>query len=445
MKLNIRRVVLLSAFSRLVCIFISFFVNDIFSGLRNTGILNLYLDNESKKYQNTITWKFVKSFINWDGEYYLRVSYFGDYEYEHQHAFFPLYPMMVNVISRLFYKLSESKIIINMIVGVFLSNMAFIIASVGLYLFQCELNKRIKVKNVVFPGVSTLFFIFPSSNIFNSAMYSESLFACFNFWSAFFILKAEHYSKKNGFYSFKNIIYLISSVLFMSFTSGVRSNGILNSIPLFLYFLATTPTPSRNLSNITPFFIHWSIAFTLFITSISPFLAYLTFSYLRYCTNLNIPRPWCYKQIPNIYSFVQGEYWNNGPFNYWKIQKIDRFIIVIPCITVSFMSLSMFLKYSKKNKFSENIRATINNVLQNFNNASTFIGYAFQIYFLLLSIPIFGYIEVLIRLLNCIPVFFTFTGYFYNSYPKYSKYILLFQIFSFIFGNIWFPNFLPWT
>ncbi|KAH8741229.1 multi-pass transmembrane protein [Cryptosporidium ryanae] len=434
MKLNIRRVVLLSLLSRLVCITLSFLVNDLFSGIRNTGILSLHLDVNSKKYQDTAIWKFLKSFINWDGEYYLRVSFFGDYEYEHQHAFFPLYPLMVNLLSKLLYNLSESKIIINMIVGVFLSNLAFVIASAGLYLFQCELSKRIKMKDVVFPGISTLFFIFPSSNIFNSAMYSESLFACFNFWSALFILKAEHYSNNNGFYSPKNVVCLTASVTLMAFTSGIRSNGILNSIPLFLYFLSTTPLPSKNFSRIALFLVHWLIAFISFVISVSPFLAHLTFSYLRYCINPTSPRPWCHKFIPDIYSFVQSEYWNNGPFNYWKIQKIDRFIIVMPYIIVSLASLNIFLRYSKEN-----------NLFKGFNNALVFIGYAIQIYFLLLTISVSGYIEVLLRLFNCIPAFFTFIGYFYRNYPKYSKYILAFQIFSFIFGNIWFPNFLPWT
>ncbi|EAZ51551.1 multi-pass transmembrane protein [Cryptosporidium parvum Iowa II] len=440
MKTTIGRVIFLAICSRLLCIFISFLTNDLFSTIRNTGILHLYLDNNQNS-QNTVTWKLFKSFINWDGEYYLRISYYNDYEYEHQHAFLPLYPILVNQISKIVSGINKTSILVNMIVGTIISNLAFVLASVGLYLFQCELFYKMKIKNVVFPGISTLFFLFPSSNIFNSSMYTESLYSCFNFWGAFLILKAESNSHKFGFFSIKNFIYLILSVLCMSVTCGIRSNGILNSIPLFFYFVSTSPS----IKNILKFILHWSIAFIMFISTIFPFLAYLIYSYFRYCVYISESRPWCKSLIPNIYSFVQDEYWSNGIFNYWRIEKFDKFILIIPFILVTIYSIKIFfIKRSKKDK--NNVFSIIYQILDHFQHCYSVFGYFFQIYFLLISILLYGYVEVIIRLFNCIPLYFTLMGYFFqNQNPKLSNLLLIYQIFTFIFGSIWFPNFLPWT
>lgn len=440
MKLNIGRVVILAIFSRLLCVLISFLTNDLFSSIRNTGILHLYLDN-SQNSQNTLIWKIFKSFINWDGEYYLRLSYYNDYQYEHQHAFLPLYPILVNQISKFVTNFNKASILVNMVVGTLLSNLAFVIASVGLYLFQCELFSKIKIKNVVFPGISTIFFIFPSSNIFNSSMYTESLYSCFNFWGAFFILKAESKSHKFGFFSIKNFTYLVLSVFCMSTACGIRSNGILNSIPLFFYFVSTSP----RIGNVLSFIIHWFIAFIMFILTILPFLIYLIYVYFRYCVNIPVSRPWCQYLIPNIYSFVQDEYWGNGIFNYWRIEKLDKFIVIIPFILVTIYSIKIFfIKKSRKDK--TNMFSTIYQIFDHFQQCYSVLGYFFHVYFLLVSILLYGYVEVIIRLFNCIPIYFTLMGYFFqNQNPKISNYLLIYQIFTFIFGNIWFPNFLPWT
>lgn len=433
---------LLAVCSRLLCVTISFLVNDLFSGVRNTGILHLHLD-ESQASQNTLAWKLFKSFINWDGEYYLRISYYNDYEYEHQHAFFPLYPMLVGQISRLVSGLSRAGILVNMVVGTLLSNVSFVVASVGLYLFQCELFSRIGKKDVVFPGTATLFFLFPSSSIFNSSMYTESLYSCFNFWGAFFILRAESSSHRFGFFSSRNLAYLLSSVLCISATSGIRSNGILNSIPLFFYFASTSP----RIGSLLQFALHWSIAFFAFMSAVLPFLLYLALVYLRYCVSTSAPRPWCRSLVPNVYSFVQDEYWNNGMLNYWRVEKLDKFLLIVPLVAVAIYSLRIFqASPPRKDEKAGGPSSVLREAIDGFQHCYSALGYFLQVYLLLVSILLYGYVEVIIRLFNCIPIYFTLMGYFFQSQSlKISNCLLAYQIFTFIFGSIWFPNFLPWT
>ncbi len=43
----------------------------------------------------------LQAFSHWDGIYFLRIAKMGFYEYEHFHAFFPLYPIWIRWVSQL--------------------------------------------------------------------------------------------------------------------------------------------------------------------------------------------------------------------------------------------------------------------------------------------------------------------------------------------------------
>lgn len=46
------------------------------------------------------------------------------------------------------------------------------------------------------------------------------------------------------------------------------------------------------------------------------------------------PREWCSNTIPQIYTFVQGRYWNVGFLRYWRIEQIPNFILGAPPLLV---------------------------------------------------------------------------------------------------------------
>ncbi|OII71053.1 mannosyltransferase domain-containing protein [Cryptosporidium andersoni] len=363
---SIKRIVILSIISRAICMFVAYSSNGIFTdNIRNTSSITLLYNNQNllHLYQNTKKWRFLSSFINWDAEYYLRLAYVKDYHFEHQHAFLPIYPWFIRKICQIFLSDQNINSIHLIYSGIIVNNISFIIAAIGLFMFQITLLSRYPDSNIVYPGLAVLLYIFPTSNIFNSSLYTESLYSCVSFWGAYFLLNAEIYCHKEGFFKIKNLSFLIIGIIMYSISSGIRSNGIFNSFPLFFYFLSTS-IPFK-LSNIKRIIIHWISAFISFIAVIFPFTLY--------CVLSDIVRPWCNSKFPNIYSFVQSEYWGSYLFNYWKLQKVDKFLWIIPT-----------------------------------------------------TVPI---------VVSSISIIF----------PSYSSILLFYHIFTFIFGNMWFPNFLPWT
>lgn len=42
---------------------------------------------------------------------------------------------------------------------------------------------------------------------------------------------------------------------------------------------------------------------------VTPLIAYLSWSYMRYCVGNESKPEWCDAMIPDIYSYVQAKYW----------------------------------------------------------------------------------------------------------------------------------------
>lgn len=49
---------------------------------------------------------------------------------------------------------------------------------------------------------------------------------------------------------------------------------------------------------------------------------------------------WCFYRVPNIYGYVQKQYWDVYLFGSWRVSRLDRFAVSLPCY-----SMSVFLMY----------------------------------------------------------------------------------------------------
>ena len=46
------------------------------------------------------------------------------------------------------------------------------------------------------------------------------------------------------------------------------------------------------------------------------------------------PRPWCDGSVlPNMYGFIQGEYWGVGPFKYYQLKQVPQFLFAAPMLS----------------------------------------------------------------------------------------------------------------
>src|SRR5687768_4378660 len=103
-----------------------------------TNVLVTNYDTSSTVNTNASTlWnQITSSFANWDSIYFVRIAKMGFYEYEHFHAFFPLYPFVMRYTSKLFIPLMEENVAI-VLSGIIIANASFIFSVIILYKLTC--------------------------------------------------------------------------------------------------------------------------------------------------------------------------------------------------------------------------------------------------------------------------------------------------------------------
>jgi Gpi18-like mannosyltransferase len=117
---------------------------------------------------------FLWSFGNFDGEHYIAIAQYGYQPLTY--FFFPMYPILINFLSNIF----GGGIDTFLKSGIFISNISFVMALIGLYkLLSLDFKKNI-IRNTIL-----LLFVFPTSFYF-SGVYTESLFLAFVVWSLYF-------------------------------------------------------------------------------------------------------------------------------------------------------------------------------------------------------------------------------------------------------------------
>lgn len=187
-------------------------------------------------YEYTNIWKFIKpyppvdSFLlypwsNFDGVHYLLIAGEG---YSSNGGFFPLYPMLINLISSMFGKV-ETYGMIQFFTALFVSNISFLLSLIVFYkLLRIDFPERTAFWSIIF------LLAFPTSFFFAS-IYSESLF--FLLLVLTFYLARKKKWIKVGFFStaltaVRPVGITIFPVLIYMFIKEEKK--ILKSLPLYL-------------------------------------------------------------------------------------------------------------------------------------------------------------------------------------------------------------------
>ncbi|KAK9308589.1 hypothetical protein QLX08_001449 [Tetragonisca angustula] len=426
----------------------------------------------------------------WDGEYFLHIAKYG-YTYENTLAFYPLYPLLIRIISvpikNIFFVLNihSSVLIAAMLVNV----ICFVKSAVIFY----DLSKAVlKTTNVAYKA-AILYCINPAT-IFFSAAYSESLFAYLTYYSMLRAIKLDPY---------------VSFPISLSILT--RSNGVINiGFPIYYQLQKVSYDYSKKHANFSlktfcQFMFKAStlksfcIMFNIIIISIIPFILLQIHNYLMFCIpNLNlifIPEhivnfsimnnlvlpgnsyvEWCHLKIPMAYSYIQKKYWNLGFLNYYEIKQIPNFILAFPILYIMMKCIKEFFFEHKKYFYTLGfIKNTEDNVQTERKKYPTEM-LVFVIHGLFLNIfcILFVHIQVSTRLISSAsPLIYWYCALLichtsYNDNNLYdekenvfSKWKIFFLtkkeyslkdklIFSYflgygIVGCFMFPNFLPWT
>ena len=331
----------------------------------------------SSHYVDNLIHYLLGGFTSWDAQHFLHISSHG-YIFEHSAAFFPLFPLSVNLFSSILRLLISaiSNESLNILSASCLNLIYFHLACVYLYKLSMVLfnsNTHLAVYTV------TLFCLNPA-NIFFSSIYSESMYSMLTFASIYYI-----YSKSMW----------IASLISLFLCCLCRSNGILN-FGFMAYFLLKDHLNrcqiERKYYEESNSFIKYGIFLfkkyrlhltlksnILLIAKIlisllvmgSAFVLYQYYIYTQFClikptqtqipqylvkyaseqsyvlmNDINVPK-WCNKTIFS-YSSIQGQYWNVGFLTYWTFRQIPNFLLAMPIVILSLKALVHYF-YSLRN------------------------------------------------------------------------------------------------
>ncbi|NXL48241.1 PIGV mannosyltransferase, partial [Podilymbus podiceps] len=281
----------------------------------------------------------------WDAEHFLFIAERG-YLYEHNCAFFPLYPLSLRAVAEAaLWPLQRllrlrSRLLLS---AVLLNSLFSVLAAAALY----ELGRLVlRCRRVAFLA-AVLFSVSPA-NVFMAAAYSESMFAFLAFSAMWQLEKGQSW---------------LSGLLF-SLASGVRANGLSNA-GFFLYsrgksFALQLQAGSGSVRKLPPLWkqlLSLTSSVVLMCAGIFlPFALFQYYAYVRFCgagTSLEQPLPkpllqlalakgyrlvarngvkppWCSQRFPVVYSYIQDAYWNVGFLRYFELRQIPNFLLALP-------------------------------------------------------------------------------------------------------------------
>lgn len=311
---------------------------------------------EDAKFGDRVTSALLDGFRRWDAQYFLHIAQFG-YTYENALAFFPLFPILLDIVFYILYTVLSYALNIQnclLLIGVIVNVLFFILSAIFLYSLTLQVFKSMSVAYT-----STLLFCINPASIFFSSLYSESLFSLLTFAGLFFLEKQNH----------------SLALACLSLSCSTRSNGILflgfiihSELKVFLSQYLSIRACSFSESCVYFIIIAGRLLFKGVIFFV-PFIMYQMYSFLLFCkshtlaNNLPLgiiehaekhgykvygdpPSEWCYWKIPVSYSYVQSHYWNVGFLQYYEIKQIPNFLLALPLFVII---VSAITKYCQKN------------------------------------------------------------------------------------------------
>ncbi|XP_019368027.1 PREDICTED: GPI mannosyltransferase 2 [Gavialis gangeticus] len=295
---------------------------------------------------------------HWDAEHFLFVAEHG-YVYEHNFAFFPVYPLSIRVVAEVALWPLQGLLCLRsrlLLSAVLLNTLFSVLAAVVLYELGCVV---LQCRRTAF--LSAILFCLTPANVFMTAAYSESMFALLAFSAMWQLEKGRSWT----------------SGLLFSFAAGVRSNGVINA-GFLLY------TQSRRLAlqlqagagSVMKQAWVWrqllGLAASVVLTCAGLFLSpalFQLYAYLRFCDpdvspEHAVPQPllqlavdkgyrlagmtgvkpaWCSHRVPMIYSYIQDVYWNVGFLRYFQLKQIPNFLLAAPITVLSTWAACVYL------------------------------------------------------------------------------------------------------
>ena len=247
----------------------------------------------------------IDPLVQWDGIHFLNIALRG-YDSVLSHAFFPGLPLMMRILRSVVGDVCGDPARDLALFGLVFVQASSVVAAVGLYRLSCGVlgNEQAAYR-------STLFYIFSSSNIFMSALYTESPFSMLTFWGLYWLYV-------RGSFIWSAVLFACGCLF--------RSNGV-----LAIFYIGAVAVKRRQL--------YEGLVASLFIYL--PYLLYSTWSRNVYCEGVSA-QEWC--AFKSIYGHVQSAFWNVSFLSYWKWGNWPYFLLMAPTLVVALHAPFYWLK-----------------------------------------------------------------------------------------------------
>ncbi|KAJ1897305.1 ER membrane glycoprotein subunit of the GPI transamidase complex-like protein [Coemansia sp. IMI 209127] len=315
--------------SRLVALLLGIASNAVINDYDSSA--SLILPTKSSAGQGGGIRRLAQVVVHWDAFYFTHIAESG-YVYEQEHAFFPLLPLLMRLLSRTVLVPLESRVgpqLALVVAGVLISNVSFVLASTTLYKLGRD---TLRSERLAYAGA--LLFILAPSSMFMSAVYTESLFAYLVF-SALLLIERRRY---------------VLAALVLCVSTLCRSNAIVYA-GFFWWSLVVLPyvQQRRGSQQAEPIQMAFKAAFQVAcaaaLTAISAlgFVAFQAYGRQALCHQQLLPRdhsarPYC-SGAATVYGFVQEHYWDNGFLRYYTPNQIPNFALAAPMVALSICGL----------------------------------------------------------------------------------------------------------
>ncbi|KAJ1998917.1 ER membrane glycoprotein subunit of the GPI transamidase complex-like protein [Coemansia thaxteri] len=269
----------------------------------------------------------VRVCVRWDAVYMVHIADVG-YVHEQEHAFFPLLPLLMRAVANTVLAPLTACVdrrLALALAGVIISNASFVLAAVTLYALG-----RATLRSERLAYIAALLFAAAPSNMFMSAIYTESLFAWLVFSALLLIAQRRH----------------AWAALCLCASGLCRSNGVVYA-GFFVWDLVVCSDAWRGRRRLA-LALQMAHAAALVVVSALGFVAFQVYGYRTYCmlqSEGSVPRPYCSSAVPSIYSFVQAEYWDVGFLRYYTMQQVPNFALAAPMVALSLAGLWAYVAH----------------------------------------------------------------------------------------------------
>ncbi|XP_017797436.1 PREDICTED: GPI mannosyltransferase 2, partial [Habropoda laboriosa] len=356
-----RKIFWFAIISRIVVLILQFIFNFLCPDHHADAFRSPTDNSEPVSLYDNIIVSLFSGLIRWDGQYFIHIAKYG-YTYENTLAFYPLYPLLIRIISvpirRIFFVLNVHSSLI--IAAVLINIICFVKSAVIFY----ELSKAV-LKNTSIAYKTAILYCINPATIFFSAVYSESLFAYLTYYSMLQSIKLDPYvsfpialsilTRSNGMVNIGFPIYFELKKLFRNYVIN-NANFSMKALSQLIFKMTTLRS--------------FCLICNTIIISIFPFILLQIYNYIIFCipnsnqtfipehianysiiNNLILPGnhiEWCHLKIPVAYSYIQKKYWNVGFFNYYEIKQIPNFFLAFPILYIMFTCIKEYIFEHKR-------------------------------------------------------------------------------------------------